>query len=229
MMVIVGIGTIFVLFSFVIPKLTGIFADFQVALPLPTRILLKVSAFMSQWWYLVAGFFIFIIFLLRNQKFLASSRTLDLIKIRLPIFGELTRKQAIARFSQTLSLLLHSGIPVFQSLQIAIPTLENKIFIQQLESVHKDVLSGSTLADSLKKASFIPSFIIHMITVGEKGGRLEEVLNEITSSYTQETETILKIMTSLLEPLVILCLGLVLGVIIMAMLLPIFQINMLVR
>lgn len=229
LMLIVGIATIFVLFSFVIPRILSIFADFQSVLPLPTRILLKVSSFMHQGWFWIIGLVILIVFFFRRQKVSSKNRSIDLLKVHLPILGELTRKQAIARFSRTLALLLHSGTPVFQSLSIAIPTLENKIFIQQLEVVHKEVLGGLTLSKSLEKVAFIPPFIIQMISVGEEGGRLEEVLTEIASTYAQESETILKIVTSLIEPLVILCLGLVLGLIIMAMLLPIFQINMLIR
>lgn len=229
LMLIVGIATIFVLFSFVIPRLLGIFADFQSVLPLPTRILLKVSSFMHQGWFWIIGLVILMVFFFRRQKVSSKNRSIDLLKVHLPLLGELTRKQAVARFSRTLALLLHSGIPVFQSLCVAIPTLENKIFIQQLEAVHKEVLAGSTLSKSLGKVAFIPPFIIQMISVGEEGGRLEEVLTEIASTYTQESETILKIITSLIEPLVILCLGLFLGLIIMAMLLPIFQINMLIR
>lgn len=229
MMILVGVGTIFVLFSFVIPRLIGIFDDFQAVLPLPTRILLAVSNFMQRGWPWIIGFSVLFIFFFRRQKTAAGNRIIDSLKVRIPILGELTRKQAISRFSHTLALLLHSGIPVYQSLLIAIPTLENKIFIKQLEGVHKEVLAGSTLSSSLKKVPFIPPFIIQMITVGEEGGRLEEVLNEITLAYTQESETILKIITSLIEPLVILCLGLILGLIIMGMLLPIFQINMLIR
>jgi type II secretory pathway component PulF len=184
---------------------------------------------MHQAWFLMLGLLILFIFFLRRQIKSPKNRSIDLLKIHLPILGELNRKQAIARFSHTLALLLHSGIPVFQSLSIAIPTLENKIFIQQLEAVYKEVLAGSTLARSLEKVAFIPPFIIQMVAVGEEGGRLQEVLDEIASSYTRESEAILKIITSLIEPLVILCLGLVLGFIIMAMLLPIFQINMLIR
>lgn len=229
MMILVGVGTIFVLFSFVIPRLVGIFEDFQSILPLPTRILLAISNFMQAWWWAIIVLGILSFFLYRRQKGVAAGRAIDFFKTRIPLFGELIRKQAIARFAHTLGLLLHSGIPVHQALEIATPTLENKVFIQQLKPVYKDVLSGSTLAGSLKKVSFIPAFIIQMITVGEEGGRLEEVLAEITSAYNQETDTILKVVTSLLEPLVILCLGLVLGLIIMGMLLPIFQINMLVR
>jgi type II secretory pathway component PulF len=179
-------------------------------------------------WLIILAVLAIGVIALRRQKNIFGQRGIDLFKLKLPILGKLAQKQAIARFTHTLSLLLHSGIPIFQSLQTAIPTLGNKVFIEQLESVHKEVLAGSTLAASLKKAAFIPPFIIHMINVGEAGGRLQEVLDEVTSAYTRESEGIIKIITTLIEPLVILCLGLVLGLVIMAMLLPIFQINMLI-
>ncbi|OGX17023.1 MAG: hypothetical protein A3K83_02840 [Omnitrophica WOR_2 bacterium RBG_13_44_8b] len=228
LMIIVGLGTIFVLFSFIIPRLLGIFADFQGTLPLPTRILLAISNFMHRYWVFIVVIFVLIILFFQKQR-TSKAATLDAIKIRLPIIGELIRKQSVARFSHTLSLLLHSGIPVFQALSIAIPTLENKIYIRELEDAYKDVLAGATLANSFKKTTFLPPFIIQMITVGEEGGRLEDVLNEINASYTRETETILKIITSLIEPLVILSLGLILGLVIIAILLPVFQLNMLIR
>lgn len=229
LMVLVGIGTIFVLFSFVIPRLIGIFEDFQAALPLPTQILLKISYVMQHGWFWILGFVIIAVFVIRRQNIVSDNRLFDALKINLPVIGELTRKQAIARFANVFALLIHSGIPVYQSLRVAIPTLENKIFVKQMEPVEKKVVAGSSLSDSLKEVEFLPSFIIQMVNVGEKGGRLEEVLFEITAAYTQESEVILKIITSLIEPLVILCLGLVLGLIILAMLLPIFQINMLIK
>lgn len=229
MMILVGVGTIFVLFSFVIPRLSSIFSDFNAELPLPTRILLVVSGFMQKAWPLILALIAGMVFLIRQKKENPLRQAITKIKMRLPVLGELMRKQAISRFTHTLALLLHSGIPVYQSLKIATPTLENKSYMQQLDQVHKDVLGGSNLATSMSRADFIPPFIIQMITVGEAGGRLEEVLHEITDAYNQETEIILKIITSLLEPAVILVLGLVLGLIIMGMLLPIFQINMLVK
>ena len=229
LMVLVGLGTVFVLFSFVIPRLIGIFEDFQAVLPLPTRILLKISYIMQHGWFLIIGFLILAFFVVRRQNIASKNYLWDALKIKLPLLGELTRKQAISRFAHTLALLLRSGTPALQSLKIAIPTLENSIYIKQMEPIHKKVLAGASLSESLAEVEFIPAFIIQMITVGEKGGRLEDVLNEIYSAYTLETDAILKIITSLIEPLVILCLGLVLGLIILAMLLPIFQINMLIK
>ncbi|OGX15502.1 MAG: hypothetical protein A2166_05075 [Omnitrophica WOR_2 bacterium RBG_13_41_10] len=228
LMLIVGAVTVFVLFSFVIPRLVGIFEDFQATLPLPTRILLGISSFFQRAWFMIIGFIVAAIFILRKQ-YLKEHSSIDWLKLHLPVLGNLNRKQSIARFSRTLGLLLHSGTPIFQSLQVAIPTLENNILIRQMESVPKDVMAGATLSESMKKVAYFEPFIIQMVKVGEEGGRLEEVLNEVADAFTRDSEAIIKIITSLIEPLVILCLGLVLGGIVMAMLLPIFQINMLIR
>ncbi len=169
------------------------------------------------------------IFFFKKESQSKEYAGIDWLKLHLPIIGSLTQKQAIVRFSRTLALLLHSGIPIFQSLKVAIPTIENKIFIQQLDVLQKEVMAGSSLSNSMKKVSYFPPFLIQMVTVGEEGGRLEEVLVEVADSFNREAEAILKIITSLIEPLVILSLGLILGGIIIAMLLPIFQINMLIR
>jgi general secretion pathway protein F len=228
LMIIVGAATVFILFSFVIPRLVGMYEDFQTTLPLPTRILIKISTIFKQAWFLIIVLFSAVIFFFRKKGSKEHS-AIDWLKLNLPLLGKLNKKTAIARFSRTLGLLLRSGIPVFQSLQIAISTLENKILIQKLESVPKDVMSGSSLSQSLKKIPYFEPFLVQMITVGEEGGRLEEVLNEVADSLTRETEALTKVITSLIEPLVILFLGLILGGIVMAMLLPIFEINMLVR
>lgn len=228
LMLIVGTLTIFVLFSFVIPRLVGIFEDFQAALPLPTRILLSTSSIFQRGWIFIIAFIIAAVFILRRQKIKEYS-AIDWLKLHLPILGQLNRKQAIARFSRTLGLLLHSGTPVFQSLQVAIPTLENHILIKQMESIPKDVMAGTTLSESMKRISCFDPFLIQMVKVGEEGGRLEEVLNEVADAFTRDSESMVKVITSLIEPLVILFLGLILGGIVMAMLLPIFQINMLIR
>lgn len=230
LMVTVGICVIFVLFSYVIPKLSSIFTDFDYELPLPTRVMLSVSDFFkSSWWALLLGVVVFIVVLIRMSKSPQGRARLDWVKLRIPIVGDLSLKQSLSRFCGTLSLLIRSGLPVFQALSVAIPTLENAVFIKDLEVVRKDVLEGVSLASSMKKVVFFPSFLVQMMSVGEEGGKLEEVLNEVANIYIQETDAKLKVITSLLEPLIILVLGLILGGIVLAMLLPIFQINMLVK
>lgn len=230
LMVSVGIVVIFVLFSYVIPKLSSIFSDFDYKLPLPTQIMLQVSGFFKSWWWtLVVGVGILIGVLMQMSKNPQGRAKLDWFKLHIPVVGSLILKQSLARFCSTLSLLIRSGLPAFQALNVAIPTLENAVFIKELEVVKKEVSEGTSMASSMKKVFFFPSFLIQMVSVGEEGGKLEGILNEVSNIYSQEIDAKLKVITSLLEPMIILVLGLVLGSVVLAMLLPIFEINMLVK
>ncbi|MGE5279538.1 MAG: type II secretion system F family protein [Deltaproteobacteria bacterium] len=230
LMIIVGVVVVFVLLSYVIPKLSSIFADFDYALPLPTRIMLAVSGFFkSYWWAVAGGIGAGLLVLVQMSKNAAGRAKLDWIKLHIPIWAGLSLKQSLARFARTLSLLIRSGLPAFQALGASIPTLENSLFVREMEIVKKDVLEGASMASSMKKVSFLPPFFVQMVSVGEEGGKLEGVLSEVANIYTQEVDAKLKVITSLLEPMIILVLGVVLGGVVMAMLLPIFQINMLIK
>ncbi len=230
LMITVGVAVIFVLFSYVIPKLSSIFSDFDYQLPLPTKIMLAVSGFFkSYWWAILLAAVAFFVTLIQMSRNPAGRAKLDWLKLKIPVVSSLTLKQSLSRFCRTLSLLIRSGLPVFQALQVSVPTLENAVFVKDLERVGKDVLEGVSLSTSMRRVAFLPPFMIQMISVGEEGGKLESVLTEIANIYTQETDAKLKVITSLLEPLIILFLGVILGAIVLAMMLPIFQINMLVK
>ncbi len=230
LMIIVGVCVIFVLFSYVIPKLSSIFADFEYQLPLPTQIMLGVSEFFRKSWHGIVLFFVIFAAILMQMTRSAGGRAkVDWLKLHIPVVAGLVLKQSILRFCRTLSLLIRSGLPVFRALEVAIPTLENAVFIKDLEVVKKEVLEGASLASSMKKVPFFPSFFTQMVSVGEEGGKLEGVLNEVANIYEAEIEAKLKVITALLEPMIILVLGLVLGGIVLAMLLPIFQINLLIK
>jgi len=230
LMVSVGICAVFVLLSYVIPKLSAIFSDFDYALPLPTRIMLAISSFFKSWWWAILLAMGFVVMIPAQLSKTAGGRSrLDWVKLHIPVWSGLILKQAMARFCRTLSLLIRSGLPAFQSLQVAIPTLENSMLTRELDVVKKDVLEGTSMASSMKKVSFFPSFLVQMISVGEEGGKLEGVLNEVANIYTEEIDARLKVITSLLEPVIILFLGVILGGIVMAMLLPILQINLLIQ
>ncbi len=230
LMIAVGIVVIFVLLSYVIPKMASIFSDFDATLPMPTKIMLGVSAFFQAYWWVILCVIIgMVIFVNQMSKTSSGRQQIDWLRARLPIAGGLHTKQSLARFCSTLSLLIRSGLPVFKALEVSTPTLENVTFVRELEVVRKEVMEGSSLASSMKKVSFFPSFLVQMVSVGEEGGKLEGVLGEIANIYSEEIDAQLKIITSLLEPLIILTLGVVLGAIVLAMLLPIFQINMLIK
>jgi type II secretory pathway component PulF len=230
LMIVVGIATVFVLVSFVIPKLAGMFADFGQALPLPTRILINISDIFARYWLWLLLIGVAIIVLVVKRGVTATERlAIDRIKLRLPLVGGIVRKQIIVRFARTLALLLRSGIPVFQALEVTTPIMGNEVFARELEDVRKEVVDGSSLATSMRKKLCFPSFVSNMVGVGEEGGRLDKVLAEVASAYSREVDSKVKVAISLLEPAIILVLGLVVGFIVLAMLLPILQLTLLVK
>ena len=222
--VIVGIITVFVLLIFAIPRLVSVFGEIGQTLPLPTMILISLSEQIKVHWYWLITIVIFFIVIGRGvikKKKLA----VDKLKLRLPLLGDFIKKAELARFSRTFNVLLANGIPVFQAVEITPLTLSNEIFKMELAKVHKDIVDGLQLGESLKKYSLFPSFMTNMLVVGEKGGNLEGALTEVANFYEREVDRTTKIVTSLLEPVIILIMGLVVGFIVLAMLLPIFQIN----
>jgi len=224
-MLIVGILSMFVLLTFVIPRMASLFSEVGQTLPLPTRILLSLSSWFRDYWYLGPAIIILIVFIFNKIKE-KKKGTLDKFKLKFPLLGNFIKKSAIARFARTLALLLASGIPLFQALAITIPTIENEIIKSDLESVHKGIIDGAPFEQSMKGSLWFPRFMTNMLAVGERGGNLEEALLEIAVFYERETNRAIKVITSLLEPAIILVMGLVIGFIVFAMLLPIFQINL---
>jgi len=223
----VGILTIFLMLTFFLPKLVGLFESVE-KLPLPTRILMSTSSFMRHNWYWIILAFVFGIVLLGGSKHGSKKKFfIDIIKLRLPIIKDFVRNNEIAKFSRTLGLLLKNGISVHESLQLAADTLDNEALREKLNLARQEILNkGSTLSASLKKVDLFPVFAVNMIAVGEEGGRLEESLAEIANVYEREVEQSMKIMASLLEPALILIVGGVVGFIVFAMMLPIFNIGL---
>ncbi len=226
-MVIVGIGTIFIMFTFILPRLASMFEDFQASLPLPTRVLLAASNIFKKYWLVLVILSAFLLFVLKKAGGKKTS-LFSYFKFRLPLIKNLIYKQAIANFSASLSLLLKSGVNLLAALVIVIPIIENPGYITQLEEVRQNIKEGSSFSAALLKFKIFPDFFVQMIRVGEEGGRLDVVLADIADSYEQEIESNLKIISSLIEPAIILVLGLIIGGMVVAILLPIFNINALV-
>lgn len=226
-MIVVGIGTIFVMLTFILPRLAGMFDDFQASLPLPTVILLSVSNFLKQYWYIIIIFVIFLMLLLQ-KKGKDGSSLFSRLKYHFPLVKRLTYKQSLANFSTSTALLLKSGVTLLSALAITAPIIGNPEHIKQLAEVSRNIKEGSSFSQALSRFKIFPDFFVQMIRVGEEGGRLDSVLEDIANSYEQEIEGDLKIISSLLEPAIILVLGVIIGGIVMAVLLPIFNINTLV-
>lgn len=228
LMAIVGVATVIFMLTFVMPRLMRIFINLGQDLPLPTRILISVSRLLRQWWlWVLLAVLILIIRIQTKKESMRSS--LSVLKLRLPILGRLAIKTELSRFCRTLELLIKNGIPILKAIEIAIPVINNELIKNQLRQSYKTLEQGGSLGKSLKDSRFFPSFVSNLITVGEESGKLDDALGEVASSYERDTDETIKVMSSLMEPLMILAMGLIIGFIVIAMLLPIFEINLSVR
>ena len=232
LMGIVGAGTVIFMLTFVMPKLLKIFAKLGQDLPLPTQILIAISNFLRQGW--VWGVFVLIgmaIFFWAKASFKAKREKLFIsaFKLKIPIFGEIILKTELARFSRTLEILLKSGVQLLKAIQVSIPTLDNEVIREELRRDYKEIERGEPVGATLEKSKVFPPFMSNLVSVGEKSRRMEEVLEELANTYEAETDEAVKILTNLLEPLMILVMGIVIGGIIISMLLPVFQINMMIQ
>jgi type II secretory pathway component PulF len=222
--VFVGLATIIFLMLQVIPQITSVFTTLNAELPLPTRILIATSNILSGYWYLFLGGIVVILLATRGITFI-EKKALDRLKLSLPIIGKFIRKTESANLASSLSLLISNGIPILGALEIVIPTLSNEVIKDALKKITSEIRLGGSMSRGLQNSPYFFSFMNNMIRVGEESGRLDEVLTEVSSFYEREISENIKIALSLLEPALILVMGLIVGFIVLSMLLPIFQIN----
>ncbi|PKN38897.1 MAG: type II secretion system protein GspF [Deltaproteobacteria bacterium HGW-Deltaproteobacteria-2] len=227
----IGSAVILLLMTFVVPQITGIFTDMHQALPLITIILIAVSNFLKSFWWLILIILAVSIAAFRyttngTEK---GKRLWDNVKLKAPVFGQINRKIAIARFSRTLATLLQSGVPLLQAMEIVRNVVNNIIIGEAIRKAGKDVEEGKELSSPLTQSGIFPPMVTEMIAVGEQSGTLEAMLNRIATTYETEAQADIMVMTSLLEPLMILVMGFIVGFIVVSILLPIFEMNQLVR
>jgi len=224
---IIGIITIALLLIFGVPKLVNIFVETGQVLPLPTRILILVSDVIRKYWYgIVLLIGVSILFFRRKLATREGRMIWDGFKLKVPILGDFLKKVLLAEFSRTFATLLANGIPAFQALWLTIPTVNNGIFKKELEEIHKNIVAGDSFAQSMERSNWFPILMTNMIAVSEKGGGFQDSLIELSNFYQREIDKTTKVLTSLLEPIIILTVGLMVGFIVMAMLLPVFQMNL---
>lgn len=230
LMALVGAGTVVFMFMFVMPKLTGIFSSLGQDLPLATQVVVGISIFLKKYWLHFVFFTIAIFFLIsRAPAFKARKRFMSFVALRIPVFNIFLRKNEFARFCRTLEVMIKSGIPILRALSISIPILDNEIIKSELERASHKLEQGVSFATALKASKIFSPFMVSLIMVGEESGKLDEALAEVADTYERECDETIRVMTSLLEPIMILVMGLIVGFIVMAMLLPIFQINIIAR
>jgi general secretion pathway protein F len=224
LMALVGTGVLGFLLTFVVPKVTRMIQDLGQSLPLPTLILIRSTDFMTRYWWLIALILVGAgLALARHVRTEQGRLTLDRLALKVPLFGRLNLLIATSRFSRTLATLLQSGVPLLNALDISQNLMQNRILRQALEDTAVAVREGESLADPLRRSGVFPPMLAQMSAIGERSGELEKMLFRVAEAYEHQVEMSLAGLLSLLEPLMILVMGTVVGFIVMAILLPIFQ------
>ncbi len=225
-MLVVGVGVVVVLLTYVVPKILEVIKKQNAALPLPTEILMAASGFMGRyWWALLAAAVGTYLAYLRARSTPGGRLWIDTVKLRIPAVGNLMRKASISRFAVTFGTLLESGLPVLDSLSVVKRVVDNALLAQAIETVRQRVGEGADIATPLKQSNVFPPVVGYMIAVGEESGRLEDLLKKIAQAYDEEVEVAAQKLTSLLEPLMIVLMAGVVGFIVMAIMLPILQMS----
>ncbi|GAB6163400.1 type II secretion system F family protein [Desulfothermus naphthae] len=222
----VAVGVITIIMLFVIPTFAKMFADFGSALPLPTQIVINISNwFKENIGYLILGVILFIVvFRLLYKRVEPFKIFIDRTILFLPVFGPLLRKVAVARFSRTFSTMISSGVPILQALDIVAKTSGNKTIELGVLDAKKSIAEGQTISEPLEDTGVFPPMVIHMISIGETTGALDTMLEKIADFYDDEVDNAVSALTSLIEPLMIVFLGVVVGGLVISMYLPIFKI-----
>lgn len=229
LVILVGVGVVLFLTIAIIPTFVSMFTEVGVTLPLPTRIMVGVSDFLKGfWWVNIAAILALVTIYkmwVRKEKGRYQS---DKVKLKIPILGELVKKSCISRFARTLGTLITSGVPILQALLIVKDTAGNEVIARAMVAVHNSIREGESIAGPLGKSPVFPPMVVHMVAVGEETGALDNMLIKVSDAYDREVDITVNALTSVLEPILILGMGVVVGFIVISMYLPIFQMTSMV-
>ena len=214
------------MFVYVIPQITQIFADTGQELPILTQLLIGFSQLLRDWWW---AMFIAVVGCIygfkRWQNSEAGGYAWDKTKLGIPVFGKLVLMIGVSRFTRTLSTLLASGVPLLTALDITKNVLANEVLMEVIDEARIAVKEGASLADPLKRSGRFPPIVTHMVAIGERSGALEEMLTVVSDAYESQVENRIAGLTSLLEPAMIVLMGVTIAIIVFAVLMPILQLN----
>jgi type IV pilus assembly protein PilC len=209
---------------FVIPVFAKMFSDFGGTLPAPTRIVMGISDFLRYyWWVLGLSAIGLTIGFKQARKNHAMAFRMDAMALRMPVVGNVLRKGSVARFTRTLGTLVGSGVPILQGLDITARTAGNLVIERAINSTRDSISQGATIAEPLRKSEVFPPMVVQMIAVGEQTGALDEMLSKIADFYDDEVDTAVEQLTAVIEPLMIVFMGVVVGGMLIAMYLPMFK------
>ena len=220
----VAVIAVAVLLIFVIPTFENMFASVNLELPLPTRIVIGASDVLKHFWWAIGGIAILsVVGLSRYYKTPAGKLQIDIFLLRVPVLGDLIRKSAVSRFTRTLGTLISSGVSILDGLEITARTAGNQVIHNAVMESRASIAGGDTIAAPLQKSKVFPPMVISMIAVGEQTGGLDEMLTKIADFYDDEVDAAVSALLSLMEPIMIVVLGIIVGGMVVAMYLPIFD------
>lgn len=224
--VFVAIAVVMVLLLFVIPVFENMFKSFGKELPLPTQMVINLSHFVKSGFpFIVVGAVVGVILFIRYYRTNPGRRQVDGLLLKIPVFGILLKKASVARVTRTLSTLLSSGVSILESFVIVAKTAGNRVIEDALLTARISISEGRSISDPLKDSGIFPPMVVQMVQVGESTGALDNMLNKIADFYEEDVDTMVTNLTSLLEPVLMVFLGVILGGLIVAMYLPIFQLG----
>ncbi|MES2856353.1 MAG: type II secretion system inner membrane protein GspF [Bdellovibrionota bacterium] len=213
-----------VLFVFVIPKMQAVFESADLKLPWYTEVVIGVSGFLVNYWWFVGLLFLATMFFYRSWKASPTgSKQYDIITLKLPIVGKIARLVAVSRFTRTLATLLQGGVPMLQAMDIVRNVVGNEVLAKAIDDARNNISEGESVAGPLKRSGEFPPIVTHMISIGEKTGELEHMLTQVSDSYDFQVKTQIQGLTALLEPLMIIMMGVVIGIIVGSIMIPMFE------
>ncbi|MBW2622910.1 MAG: type II secretion system F family protein [Deltaproteobacteria bacterium] len=228
-MTIIGVGVLIFVLSFIVPTMTGLFEDLGEALPWPTRLLLATSALLKgYWWVLLLGLILLVVLVIRYLRNEDHYRFAENVVFRIPVIGRLIKEILLARVLRSMALLTTGGVPLVSALQVTSRGMGRSNFATALDTARQQITQGRSLAEGLISTRLFPPLVTRMVTVGEAGGALQEMLERLAQTYEEETERAMTSLTSLVEPVIIVTMGFGIGFMMLAVLLPIFELSGLV-
>jgi type IV pilus assembly protein PilC len=219
-----------VIMIFVIPAFKELFSSFGADLPAPTLVIMAISDFFVSYWWIIfsvigGGLKAFFYFWKRNKK---MQRTMDIISLKLPVFGEVIRKATIARWTRTLSTMFAAGVPLVEAFDSVAGAAGNALYAEATKNIQREVSQGSTLVSSMQNTNLFPSMVIQMVSIGEEAGSLDSMLSKVADFYEAEVDDAVDALASLMEPIIMAVLGVLIGGMVIAMYLPIFKMGQVV-
>lgn len=228
LVMIVAIGIVTFLVMFILPKFISLFTELGMSedqFPLPTMILMRISNFATSKWYFAILIIVGLVIAINRIKTTKTGkRYYDTVKLRVPVFGSLNHKIAIARFARTLATLLASGVPILQAMETVAGTVDNDVISDAILLSRASIREGDTIADPLANSRMFPPMVVQMITIGEETGQLDQMLEKVADFYEAEVDAALESLTAALEPVLIVGLGIIVGFIVVSMFLPLIAI-----